>query len=83
MTEQLGVDRERHQAGASALGGKAPEALGDGRQEGARLAAGDAAGDLRVVGPAADRPRARAAKRLAVEVGVGRIGGVAVERPQP
>ena len=37
----------------------------------------------RVVRSAADRPRARAAQRLAMEVGEGGIGRVAVQRPEP
>ena len=59
------------------------EPLRHGRRERARLLASAPLGGLGVVSLAGDRPDPAAAKRLAMEVGEQRIGGVALERPQP
>ena len=84
VPEQLGVDRKHEQPAASRLGREPLQPRG---RRGARTRAACSRGARRrrlgVVGVAADRPRAGAAQRLAVEVGVDRVGGVAVERPDP
>ena len=63
-----------------AVGG---EALRDRPGELARLLPRPRRGARRVIGVAADRPRPAAPHRLAVEVGVAGVGGVAGHRPEP
>ena len=84
VAEQLGVDREDDQPAAAALGGdSAPSRSATAAANSRACSRGARRRGLGVVRLAADRPRAAAAQRLAMEVGVAGIGGVAVERPQP
>ena len=66
----------------SARGGCARR-VGDGREELASLLARTGGPGVGVADLAADRPDPGAAQRLAVEVGVRRVGRIAVERPEP
>ena len=83
MAEQLGVDREHDQPGAFPLRGEALQSSRDRGDELAPLLAGALGRRGRLVGIAADRPRARSPQRLAVEVGVQGVRRIAVEGPQP
>ena len=84
MAEQLGVDREDEQAAAAVAPLRvAAQAGGDRSQELARLALRRGRCGGRVVGAAADPPDPHPAQRFAVELGIGGVRRVAVERPEP
>ncbi len=83
MAEQLGVDGEDEQAALAARPGALAQARRAGGEELLRLAGGGMLPRRGVVGAAADLPDADPAQRFPRELGVGRVGRVAVQRPEP